>query len=55
VVLDVSVARLIGDSGARAVCQTCGEEILNGRELWRAGRTLCIPCAGESYYSSGKT
>ena len=32
-------------------CEGCGEEIINEREIVRAGRTLCRSCAGAGYYS----
>ncbi|WP_420643556.1 FmdE family protein [Candidatus Leptofilum sp.] len=35
----------------RAICQQCGEEIMNEREIVAGnGRILCQPCAGSSYY-----
>jgi formylmethanofuran dehydrogenase subunit E len=50
VVLRVSVASLVSRAGARAVCDGCGEEIVNERELHVAGRVLCHTCAGRGYY-----
>jgi len=41
---------LIGHVGAPVVCQACGEEIINGREVVRAGSTVCRACAGQTYY-----
>ena len=36
------------------MCEGCGEEIMNGREVRRAGRRLCPgACAGPVYYSLG--
>ncbi len=34
----------------RVSCAACGEGISYQRELRVAGRTLCRPCAGETYY-----
>jgi formylmethanofuran dehydrogenase subunit E len=36
---------------ARVFCNTCGEGINYRRELSVDGRTLCRPCAGDSYYT----
>lgn len=50
VALNFDLAALIGKPGTRAACQQCGEEILNQREVIRAGAALCASCAGESYW-----
>ncbi len=39
-----------GYKAPRVVCAQCGEGINFKREVVRDGRTLCRPCAGESYY-----
>lgn len=32
-------------------CETCGERVIDGREVVRDGRTLCVPCAdGRRYF-----
>ncbi len=36
--------------GAKAVCDICGEEIINGREVLRDNSSLCRSCAGDEYY-----
>lgn len=41
---------IVGKKGVRVNCDSCGEEILNGRERTRQGRVLCAHCDGESYY-----
>lgn len=46
------VEALVSRPGVRVVCSACGEEIMNEREVERAGRTLCRACAGQSYYRS---
>lgn len=44
------LAELISRPGAKALCEECGEEVLNEREVIRAGAVLCRACAGFSYY-----
>lgn len=41
---------LPGWKGHKAVCSRCGAVISFGREIQAGGRTLCRPCAGESYF-----
>jgi formylmethanofuran dehydrogenase subunit E len=52
IVLAVDLDRLISRPGVRAVCSVCGEEIINEREVHRAGDVLCRGCAGEAYYAA---
>jgi formylmethanofuran dehydrogenase subunit E len=35
----------------RVACAGCGEGINYEREIIAAGRPLCRPCAGDSYYT----
>lgn len=51
--LEVPSAVLISRPGLRALCARCGEEIMNGRERWVDGETLCRACAGDSYLQGG--
>ncbi len=44
------IQALISQPGKRAVCDRCGEEIMNEREVFFDDLTLCRACAGESYY-----
>ena len=44
------IERLISRPGRKAICEFCGEEIMNERELLRDGSTLCRACAGQAYY-----
>ena len=44
------VEDLVSRAGVRVNCMVCGEEIINQREIVRFGLTLCLPCAGTSYY-----
>ncbi|MBI5824542.1 MAG: TraR/DksA C4-type zinc finger protein [Chloroflexi bacterium] len=48
--LTVSVKQIIGQPGKRVMCEACGEEIINQREVMHEGTTLCRACAGYSYY-----
>ena len=48
--LTLDVQAIVGKPGIRVNCAQCGEEILNQREVIQDGQTLCISCAGESYW-----
>lgn len=50
VTLTVDLNRLLSHPGVRVVCEVCGEEIMNERQVVHEGMTLCRACAGESYY-----
>jgi formylmethanofuran dehydrogenase subunit E len=43
--LTLDLDRLISRPGARVVCDGCGEEIINEREVYRAGQIFCRGCA----------
>jgi formylmethanofuran dehydrogenase subunit E len=49
--ITVSLEAIISQPGQRVVCQRCGEEIMNGREVVRDGVPLCCACAGQRYYT----
>jgi formylmethanofuran dehydrogenase subunit E len=49
--LTTSIAAIVSRAGLKAVCAACGEEIINGREIVRAGRVWCRACLGEAYYT----
>lgn len=49
--LSTPVAAIVSRAGARAACESCGEEIINERELHVDGQTLCQTCAGGGYFS----
>lgn len=51
--LTLDLAALISVAGVRTVCDCCGEEIVNGREVTSSGETLCRDCAGERYWEPG--
>lgn len=46
------VQELISHPGLRVVCDQCGEEIFNEREIYRDGLYLCKACAHGAYYSA---
>lgn len=51
VVLSVSLEAIISRPKVRTLCDHCGEEIINEREVWVSGQCLCRACAGEAYYA----
>jgi formylmethanofuran dehydrogenase subunit E len=48
-----SVSEIVSDPEARAICEKCGEEVINEREVLLNSVILCLDCAGESYYTIG--
>lgn len=50
VTLTVDWRILLSQPFKRAICDECGEEIVNEREVQREEKTLCLHCAGESYW-----
>ena len=44
------VEQIISRPGKQAICDRCGEEIINEREVVTAGSVLCRACSGSSYY-----
>jgi formylmethanofuran dehydrogenase subunit E len=50
VALTQSIAEILSRPSARVNCESCGEEILNEREVRENGRLLCRSCAGATYY-----
>jgi formylmethanofuran dehydrogenase subunit E len=50
VALNISIKKIISQPGLRALCECCGEEISNQREITWNGHTLCRSCAGDKYY-----
>ncbi len=53
--LTVSMEAIISRKKARAVCDCCGEEIFNDREVVANGTVLCRACAGQAYYAARQT
>jgi formylmethanofuran dehydrogenase subunit E len=48
--LNASVSGMISNAGRKAVCEMCGEEIINAREIVKDRVVLCRGCAGEGYF-----
>ncbi len=48
--LKTPIEQIVSRAGKKVICDFCGEEILNEREIVRAGATLCRACAGQGYY-----
>jgi len=48
--LDMPLSEIISRPGRKAICEICGEEIINGREVVNNDVVQCIACAGKSYY-----
>lgn len=51
VVLKTPVATIISRPKVRVTCSTCGEDIINEREVHRHGQRLCRNCAQGGYYA----
>ena len=50
---NIAEENLPGFRGARVYCDSCGEGINFRREIYTAGRTLCIPCADAERHPNG--
>ncbi len=50
--LTESLAAIISRHGGRVVCEKCGEDIINEREVKQATQVLCRACADKAYYLS---
>jgi formylmethanofuran dehydrogenase subunit E len=48
--LSISLEKLLSKPGYRINCESCGEEIINEREVNLGETVLCRACAGQSYY-----
>ncbi len=48
--LTLSIKEIVSRPGVRVNCDLCGEEIINEREVVGNGQTLCVACAGNSFY-----
>ena len=49
--LNIPLSEIVSRPGKKAICESCDEEIINGREVVKDGLILCRACAGDSYYS----
>lgn len=50
VTLRVPVGILVGRAGSRVNCDSCGEEIINQREVIWESKILCRACVGQAYF-----
>ena len=50
--LRISLEKLLSKPGIRVICDVCGEEVLNEREVVLEGAILCRACTGQCYYHS---
>lgn len=48
--LTLPLSEIISRPGKKTVCEACGEEIINGREVLRGNSVICRTCAGDGYY-----
>ena len=48
--LAASIEVIVSRPSVRVNCDVCGEEIMNEREVYQDGLTLCRTCAGQAYY-----
>ena len=48
--VDLSDDDIPGRPRKKSVCSSCGEHMMDGREIRGDGKTLCKNCAGQSYY-----
>ncbi len=52
VILQPSLNAILSKPGMLVKCNNCGEEIINEREVYSNGATLCRACASQGYYLS---
>lgn len=50
VYLATSIAEIVSRPGVRINCDSCGEEIMNEREIHTNAQVLCRACASTAYY-----
>jgi formylmethanofuran dehydrogenase subunit E len=48
--LDPDITTVLSRPGVRVRCSSCGEEIVNERQVLADGEPICRTCAGVSYY-----
>jgi formylmethanofuran dehydrogenase subunit E len=48
--LKITVEKIVSRAGVRINCESCGEEIINEREIGVNGHIFCHPCAFGGYY-----
>ena len=50
VTVQIPETDLPGSPREKAVCASCGERVVDGRQVKKGGKTLCKSCAGNSYF-----
>jgi formylmethanofuran dehydrogenase subunit E len=50
--LATSLQKIVSRPGLRVDCASCGEEIMNEREVFVEGQPVCRACAGQPYYQT---
>lgn len=50
--LNTPIEKIVSRPGLRVDCASCGEEIMNEREVLVDGQPVCRACAGQSYYQT---
>jgi len=48
--LTTPLVDILSRAGRKAICDLCGEEIINGREIIKDGDVFCRSCVGDGYY-----
>lgn len=48
--LTVPVSQVLGAAKMTVICAGCGEEVINGREVYAEKRPYCMACMGTAYY-----
>ena len=48
--LELPLSQIIGHPVKKVICNVCGEEVINGREVLHNKVVLCRTCAGSGYY-----
>lgn len=50
--LTTAIEKIVSRPGMRVDCVSCGEEIMNEREVMVQGQPMCCACTGRSYYQT---
>jgi len=50
--LTTPIEVIVSRAGLKAICETCGEEIINAREIVHVGRVWCRACLLGAYYTA---
>ncbi len=49
--ITTSIESIVSHAGVKAICESCGEEIINGREIFSEGKIWCRACLVGAYYT----